>query len=142
MKTEALLQSVQESISSFCSCGFVIQSPGIYCFDDFSITLRGNLEKSLVAYLQEWVSTKATTVQVQGVPLTVDKNCKVIITSLDDAGCNGAVTTAQQATAAPYTTIAIAVGAAVGGLVLFAIIILVVVISYVRRRNAKKFIVQ
>ena len=127
-------------MKSFCSCGIVIQSPSISCFDNVSITFRGSTETQLVAYLQEWVSTKATTVQVQGTPLTVDKYCKVIITSLDDGGCFGAVTNDQQSSAS-YTTVAIPV-AIVACVVLILVIILIVAITLVRRRNAKKFIVR
>ena len=91
----------------------------------------------LVGYLKDWVSTKATTVKVQGISLIVDKNCVVPIASLDAPGCTGGVTNAQDSSASSNT--AVAVGAAIGVsfLVIIAIILLVL-IAVVRRWKGKK----
>ena len=140
-KIAAIEQVVEDTVNSYCTCGIKILSPSISCFDDFSIILRGSVETKVFTYLQEWVTNKAATVQVQGTVLTVDKNCKVAIASLDGAGCIGEVASGAQQTSTPNTTIAIVVVLMIAALIIAAII-LAVVITVVKRGRSKRFIVR
>ena len=124
-------------MNSFCTCGFTFHSANISCFDDFSITFRGSSDSNLVGYLKDWVSTKSTTVKVQGLSLTVDKNCAAPITSLDVAGCTGAVTNAQDSASSSNITVAVGAAIGVGSLVIIAIILTVLIVA-LRHRKAKK----
>ena len=130
-------KQIEDNVNSFCSCGFKFHYTNISCFDDFSITLRGSSDSDLVGYLKDWVSTKSTTVKVQGISLIVDKNCVVPIASLDAPGCTGGVTNAQGSSASSNTSVAVGAAIGVSILVIIAIIFLVL-IAVVRRWKGKK----
>ena len=125
-------------MNNFCSCGFAIHSPRIFCFDGFSVTLRGGLDSQLVPYLKDWVTTKKTTVQLQETPLNVDKSCIVTIPSLDEPGC---IVIPDPSQSTPYTYVGIGAGAGIVGILIF-IVIIAVVIAIVRRRRARRLIIQ
>lgn len=81
-----LKQLVEDDVRLYWS-GFTIDTASIFCFEEVSITLRGSAKATEARHFDEWVRTKASTIQAQGTTLTVDKTCLVIIKSLDEAGC-------------------------------------------------------
>lgn len=96
-------------------------SRSIVCFDDNSIILRGTCDTKLVSYLQEWVSTKTTSFNVQGMLLTVDKSCTVTVQSESQAGCSVS-SSAKQSGISSSAKVGVAVGAIVGCVAIFGVI--------------------
>ena len=126
-------QLIQDSVNSFCSCGFAIISPTIACYDTSSITLRGMSASNQVSYLQEWVSSKPSSLTLQGTQLTVDGSCTVVVQSLNQAGCTASTSTVQS-----QTSIGTKVGAAVGAVVGCVTVVAVIVgaMIYVLKRQS------
>ena len=113
---------IQDNVNIYCSCGFVLMSPSIVCFDDSSIILRGTSDAKLVSYLQAWVSTKAISLTVQGTLLTVDKSCAVTVQSVNQAGCSVS-SSARQSGLSSSTKVGVAVGVTVGCVVIAGIVL-------------------
>ena len=80
--------------------------------------------------------------QLQGTPLNVDKNCAVIIPSLDAAGCIDSAALESVSPSMPYTYVAIGAGAGIGGMSIFVAIVAVVIAIERRRRKARKLIIR
>lgn len=129
--TKRITQVVEENVNAFCSCGFTVYNPTIHCFDSVSITIRGSSETKLVTYFQDWVSSQNSTLDVQGRILLADKNCKVIIQSLNDGACQTTINTALTMTSQ--------VGIIVGAIIAFIIaLVTIIVITLALWASAKK----
>ena len=131
--TELITKWIENNVNPLCSCRFTVYSPSIFCFDNVSLTLRGSAETTLVTYLQHWVSSGNSTVTIQGVALHVDKSCKVVIQSLDDAGCQYIIEEPQKLT----SEVGIIVGAIIGFTVATGIILFLIVALWSYRRMKK-----
>ena len=135
-----MIKRLIEDDVKFYWSSFAIETPSIYCFDEASITLRGSAKASEANHFDQWVHTKASTIQVQGAILTIDKKCTVIIHSLDEAGCvnaeNGAATLSLKSNPG------IMAGIAAGGVAVLSIITVIVIVYYVRRKASRKFTIQ
>lgn len=134
-----LKQVVEDDVRLYWS-GFTIETASIFCFEDVSITLRGSAKTTEARHFDEWVRTKASTIQAQGTTLTVDKKCPVIIKSLDEAGCVNAESSADTLLSKFNPGVIAAIAA--GCMVILSIVIIVGIVHYIRRRKAKKLIIR
>eukprot|EP00731_Ephydatia_muelleri_P028213 Em0019g1086a len=133
--------SIEAKVSTYCNftCTFQILKPALYCFDESSITLRGQAELKSIPYLEKWVNNStSTTLNILGYDLTVDQNCTVTITSLDEVGCGvGLGSSSTISGALPIIPVAAGVAA---GIVLLLIIVVIAVIVVLQNKR-KKFII-
>ena len=134
--------SIEAKVSTYCNftCTFQILKPILRCFDESSITLRGQAELTSIQYLEKWVNnSRSTTLNILGFDLTVDQNCTVIITSLDAVGCGvGVGSSGTISGALPIIPVAAGVAA---GVVLLLIIVVIAVIAVLQNKR-KKFIIR
>ena len=145
--TNSISLHVASSVNAYCSCGFTIQNGLIYCSDEKSITLRGYVDKTLVEYLQAWIS-KTAVINVLGVSLAVDQSCPIQISSVDAVGCPTTTSaTTSNTNSADQAKLANAVGAAAGAtagsiiaVVCLVVIIIVLVFVLLRRRKRNPYV--
>ena len=91
-----LSQSIDNSVNAFCKCNFSMSNADVICYDIARVTLRGTVEAKQLAYLEDWVFNMAITIDIQGMVLTVDNYCPVVIQSLSDPECAVANVSTQQ----------------------------------------------
>eukprot|EP00731_Ephydatia_muelleri_P028201 Em0019g1074a len=132
-------RAVQETLNTYCNvqCTIQILKPALYCFDESSITLRGQVELTSIPYLEKWVNDgEGIPINILEYKLTVDQNCMVTITSLDEVGC-GSGLGSPYAISGSLPIIPVAAGGVVAGVVLLLIIIAVIAMIAVLRRKRK-----
>ena len=88
-------------VEGLCNCGFSRQSisdDAFQCFSADAVTYRGTLHGTeqasslqLAGFIEQWTAGEQV-IPVQGVFLTVDSSCSVIIESLREAECGTATT--------------------------------------------------
>ena len=117
-------------------CKFEIQKAALYCFDESSITLRGQVELTSIPYLEEWVNDGGSiTLNILGYKLTVDHNCMLTITSLDEVGC-GSGLGSPFAISGSLSIIPVAASVA-AGVVLLLIIAVIAMIAVLQNKRMK-----
>ena len=97
-------------VEELCNCGFSRQSitdDAFQCFSADAVTYRGTLHGTeqasslqLAGFIEQWTAGEQV-IPVQGVFLTVDSSCSVIIESLREAECGTATTGPSDSTASP-----------------------------------------
>ena len=121
-------------------CNFQIQKPALYCFDESSITLRGQAELTSIPSLKKWINDSGnTSFNILGYELTVDQNCVVIITSLDEVGCGSGIGNTD-AISKPLPIASVAAGVAAGVALLLIIVAIAVIFVLLRRMKRKTII--
>ena len=128
-------------MNAYCyfHCKFQILKPALYCFDESSITLRGQAEITSIPYLEEWVNNGGSTnLYILGYNLTVDQNCMVTITSLDEVGCGVGVGSSGTISGA-LPIIPVAAGVAAGVVLLLIIAAIAVIAALQNKRRKRKF---
>ena len=146
-KLEDITNAVLEELTSSCDeCGItsdIIDKPSFACYPESPtyVTYRARLEGtsetdsgSLISLIEDWVSG-GTSIIVTGVLMTVDSECSVAISSLNEGECSSTTTSSSQS---PSDTAAI-----IGGVVAVILIIAITVIAIValamkNRRSIKK----
>eukprot|EP00731_Ephydatia_muelleri_P028197 Em0019g1070a len=129
--------AVQDKLNTYCDfqCTIQILKPALYCFDESSITLRGQVELTSIPYLEKWVNDgEGITINILGYKLTVDQNCMVTITSLDEVEC-GSGLGSPYAISGSLPIIPVAAGGVVAGVVLLLIIAVIAMIAVLRRKR-------
>ena len=115
------------------------------------MTLRGTVGAMQLASLENWVMKIATTLNLQGVSLTVDNGCVVQIQSLDDPECpvptekDSPTVSGQQAAqtvdvqkVATANPVGLSVGLAVGCVAAVVVIIVGVIVATILLIKAKR----
>ena len=148
-------------MNTYCDfhCTFQIQKPALYCFDENSINMRGQAELTSTPYLEKWVKDSgSTTLNILGYNLTVDHNCMVTISSLDEVGCGSlfggqsqtstqlpVATPSQTSTQPPVTTpsqtltqLPVATGVAAAVVLLLIIAVIAVLAMVLTKRKKSK----
>ena len=130
--------SIEDKVNTYCDfhCKFQIQKPALYCFDENSITIRGQAELTSTPYLEKWVKDSgSTTFNILGYNLTVDHNCMVTISSLDEVGCGSLFGGPSQTTS---TQLPVAVGVAAAVVLLLIIAVIAVLAMVLNKRKKSK----
>ena len=96
---ESVAQHIVGGVEELCNCGFSRQSisdDAFQCFSADAVTYRGTLHGTeqasslqLAGFIEQWTAGEQV-IPVQGVFLTVDSSCSVIIESLREAECGTA----------------------------------------------------
>ena len=122
-------------MNTYCvHCKFQIQKPALYCFDENSINMRGQAELTSTPYLEKWVKDSgSTTLNILGYNLTVDHNCMVIISSLDEVGCSSLF--GGQSQTSTQLPVATGVTAAVVLLLIIAVIAVLAMVLNKRKKS-------
>ena len=115
------------------------------------MTLRGTVGAMQLAYLENWVMKIATTLNLQGVSLTVDNGCVVQIQSLYDPECpvptekDSPTVSGQQAAqtvdvqkVATANPVGLSVGLAVGCVAAVVVIIVGIIVATILLIKAKR----
>ena len=151
-------------VEELCNCGFSRQSisdDAFQCFSADAVTYRGTLHGTeqasslqLAGFIEQWTAGEQV-IPVQGVILTVDSSCSVIIESLHEEECGTAttVTGPSDSTASPSNntaslsdnmpspsdnTAVISGVVVVIGVLIIAISAVVIVISFLLFKNRTK----
>ena len=137
-------------VEELCNCGFSRQSisdDAFQCFSADAVTYRGTLHGTeqassllLAGFIEQWTAGEQV-IPVQGVFLTVDSSCSVIIESLHETECGTAttVTDPSDSTASPSDNTAVIAGVVVViGVLIIAISAVVIVISFLLFKNRTK----
>ena len=148
-KLEDITSAVLEELTSSCDeCGItsdIIDKPSFACYPESPtyVTYRARLEGtsetdsgSLISLIQDWVSG-GTSIIVTGVLMTVDSECSVAISSLNEGECSSTTTSSSQS---PSDTAAIIGGvvAVVIFLIIAITVITIVALVMKNRRSIKK----
>ena len=122
-------------VEELCNCGFSRQSisdDAFQCFSADAVTYRGTLHGTeqaaslqLAGYIEQWTAGEQV-IPVQGVFLTVDSSCSVIIESLREAECGTATTGPSDSTASPSDNTAAIIA---GVVVVIGVVAIAVTIS-------------
>ena len=98
---ESVAQHIVDGVEELCNCGFSRQSisdDAFQCFSADAVTYRGTLRGTeqasslqLAGFIEQWTAREEV-IPVQGVFLTVDSSCSVMIESLRDEECGTATT--------------------------------------------------
>ena len=137
-------------VEELCDCGFSRQSisdDAFQCFSADAVTYRGTLHGTeqasslqLAGFIEQWTAGEQV-IPVQGVFLTVDSSCSVIIESLREAECGTATVTTDRSdsTASPSDNTAVIAGVVVViGVLIIAISAVAIVISFLLFKNRTK----
>ena len=101
----------------------------VICYDASSVTIRGIVGMTQLAYLVNWVKM-ATSINPLGTFLKVDPSCVTQIQSFNDPGCVAASAAATvNAQRAAESSIGLPVGLAIGVLTVLLVTIGIVVIT-------------
>ena len=150
-KLEDITSAVLEELTSSCDeCGItsdIIDKPSFACYPESPtyVTYRARLEGtsetdsgSLISLIEDWVSG-GTSIIVTGVLMTVDSECSVALSSLNEGECSSSTTTSSSQS--PSDTAAI-IGGVVAVILIIAItvIIIIAIIALVmkNRRSIQK----
>ena len=122
-------------VEELCNCGFSRQSisdDAFQCFSADAVTYRGTLHGTeqasslqLAGFIEQWTAGEQV-IPVQGVFLTVDSSCSVIIESLREAECGTATTGPSDSTASPSDNTAAIIA---GVVVVIGVVAIAVTIS-------------
>ena len=126
-------------VEELCNCSFSRQSisdDAFQCFSADAVTYRGTLygteqasSLQLAGFIEQWIAGEQV-IPVQGVFLTVDSSCSVIIDSFTEEECTKRISESSN-------ILAIAAGTVIGILIV-AIIIILIPITYLIVRNRTK----
>ena len=128
-------------VEELCNCGFSrrnITDDGFQCFSADAVTYRGTLHETeqasslqLAGFIEQWTAGEQV-IPVQGVFLTVDSSCSVIIESLREAECGTATTDPSDNTAAIIAGVVVVIC-----VVAIAIAAVVIAIIFVKSRTKR-----
>ena len=126
-------------VEELCNCGFSRQSisdDAFQCFSADAVTYRGMLHGTeqasslqLAGFIEQWTAGEQV-IPVQGVFLTVDSSCSVIIESTNDSEC-----AKRPSQSSSPTVAAIVAAAAVSGGLIVAIAIVLTLVTCLCIRN-------
>ena len=126
-------------VEELCNCGFSRQSisdDAFQCFSADAVTYRGTLHGTeqasslqLAGFIEQWTAGEQV-IPVQGVIFNVDSSCTVLIDSFTDEECTKRISESSN-------ILAIAAGTAIG-ILIFAIIIILLPVTYLIVRNRTK----
>ena len=132
-------------VEELCNCGFSRQSisdDAFQCFSADAVTYRGTLHGTeqasslqLAGFIEQWTAGEQV-IPVQGVFLTVDSSCSVMIESLREAECGTATTDPSDSTTNPSDNTAVIAGVVV--VLIIAVSAVVIVICFLRFKSRTK----
>ena len=149
-KLEDITSAVLEELTSSCDeCGItsdIIDKPSFACYPESPtyVTYRARLEGtsetdsgSLISLIEDWVSG-GTSIIVTGVLMTVDSECSVAISSLNEGECSSSTTTFSSQSPSDTAAIIGGVVAVVIFLIIAITVIAIVALVMKNRRSIKK----
>lgn len=133
---EAALVSMLNSVCPSCQLDITLIQEGRFtkCFEKSSVTYRAQIQGTaqmtsmeLVMLIQQWV-LQMNSIRILSVEMLIDGQCDTIIASFEADGCT-------------YTSplsLPVIVGAALGGIVLLMLCLIVVLLAvFIKRRKTK-----